>query len=201
MWDKANKRNMSDESRIPHPLPSPDLAAGPLRIRPLSYADEARVQELASAAEIASTTLSFPHPYPPGAAREWIEKKLDTFAKGEEMALAIELEGAYIGSIGFFFNRRDDAGELGYWIGKPYWGRGFASLAAGAMLRFGFEELGLHRIQAQVMARNPGSAKVLEKIGLRYEGLLRGAIKKWGVYEDVKIYAALASDGPPFIAS
>jgi ribosomal-protein-alanine N-acetyltransferase len=112
------------ESSIPDPLPSPDLITGPLRIRPLTYKDEPRIQELASAAEIASTTLSFPHPYPPGAARAWIEKKLDTFAKGEEMALAIELDGEYIGSVGFFFNRRDDAGELGYWIGKPYWGRG-----------------------------------------------------------------------------
>lgn len=185
-----------DNPRIPNPLPSPDLAAGPLRIRPLTYGDEPRVQELASAVEIASTTLSFPHPYPPGAARSWIEKKLDTFAKGEEMALAIEFEGLYIGSIGFFFNRRDDSAELGYWIGKPYWGRGFASLAGAEMIRFGFEDLGLNRIQAQVMARNPGSSRVLEKLGLSYEGHLRGSIKKWGVYEDVKIYAALSSDRP-----
>ncbi len=97
----------------------PTCGRAPLRIRPLTYSDEARIQELAAAAEIASTTLSFPHPYPPGAARAWIEKKLDTFAKGDEMALAIEFEGHYIGSVGFFFNRRDDAGELGYWVGKP----------------------------------------------------------------------------------
>lgn len=185
------------DSRIPDPLPSPDLLAGPLRIRPLTYKDEERVQLLASDAEIASTTLSFPHPYPPGAARAWIEKKLDTFAKGEEMALAIEHEGQYIGSVGFFFNRRDDAGELGYWIGTPYWGRGFASLAATAMLRFGFEELNLHRIQAQVMMRNAGSARVLEKAGLRFEGLLRGSIKKNGVYEDVRMYALVAADWAP----
>lgn len=195
MWEKAKQRmSDADTSRIPNPLPSPDLAAGPLRIRPLTYGDEARVQELAGAIEIASTTLSFPHPYPPGAGRAWIEKKLDTFAKGEEMALAIELEGGYIGSTGFFFNRRDDSAELGYWIGKPYWGRGLASLAAATVIRFGFEELGLHRIQAQVMSRNPGSARVLEKAGLRYEGLLRGAIKKWDVYEDVLIYSVLAGE-------
>jgi ribosomal-protein-alanine N-acetyltransferase len=186
----------NSESRIPDPLPSPDLTAGPLRIRPLTYKDEERIQLLAGDAEIASTTLSFPHPYPPGAARSWIEKKLDTFAKGEEMALAIELEGEYIGSVGFFLNRRDDAGELGYWIGKPYWGRGFASLAVDAMLRFGFEELNLHRIQAQVMMRNAGSARVLEKALLRFEGLLRGSIKKNGVYEDVRMYALTAADWP-----
>lgn len=182
------------ESLIPSPLPSPDLWTPPLRIRPLTYKDEARVQALASAAEIASTTLSFPHPYPPGAARAWIEKKLDAFAKGDEMALAIEFEGQYIGSVGFFFNRRDDGGELGYWVGKPYWGRGFASQAALAMIRFGFAELNLNRIQAQVMARNPGSAKVLEKIGMRYEGLLRSSIKKSGIYEDVRMYSILAGD-------
>lgn len=184
----------SDESRIPNPLPSPDLWVAPLRLRPLGYQDEARVQELAGAHEISSTTLSFPYPIPPGAARAWIEKKLDAMKKGDELVLSLELEGEVIGSAGYFFNRRDDAGEIGYWVGRPYWGRGFASLAAITLLRFGFEELGLNRIQAQVMARNPASARVLEKIGMSYEGYLRGAIKKWGVYEDVKMFAILASE-------
>jgi ribosomal-protein-alanine N-acetyltransferase len=69
------------------------------------------------------------------------------------------------------------------------------------MLRFGFEELFLHRIQAQVMMRNAGSARVLEKAGLRFEGLLRGSIKKNGVYEDVRMYALVATDWPPELSS
>ena len=185
---------MNDESRIPSPLPEPDLFTHRLHLRPLALADEAAVQTLAADYEIAATTLSFPHPYPAGAGRAWIEKKLDAFEKGDELVLAIELQGELIGSIGFFLNRRDDAAELGYWIGKPYWGQGYASEAARAVIRFGFENLGLNRIQAQVMARNPASVKVLEKVGLRYEGLLRGSTKKWGVYEDVHLFATLAAE-------
>jgi [ribosomal protein S5]-alanine N-acetyltransferase len=182
------------DSRIPDPLPSPELEAGPLRMRLLEHEDEPRVQEQAGDIGIASTTLSFPHPYPPGAGKAFIESKLDAFAKGELMVLALVLDGEFVGTVNLIFNRRDDSAELGYWIGKPYWGRGFASLAARRMLDFGFAELGLNRIYAQVMARNPSSARVLEKAGLRYEGLLRGSIKKWGVYEDVLMYAQVAAD-------
>lgn len=177
---------------IPLPLPSPQLKTARLELRQLEERHESRIQTLAADYEIAATTLSFPHPYPPGAAKAWIDKKRESFENGDELVVAIEEGGQLIGTMGLYLNRRDDSAELGYWIGKPYWGRGYATEAAIALLRFGFETLGLHRIQAQLMSRNPASGKVLEKIGMHHEGLLRGALKKWGVYEDVHVYAALA---------
>lgn len=185
---------MFEESRIPIELPRPDLHSGRLRLRPLTLSDEEALQPLIAAVEIASTTLSIPHPLPVGGALAWLNRKLDGFAKGEDLVLALEFEERLIGSAGLYMNRRDDSAELGYWIGKPYWGQGFASEAAKAMLTFGFENLGLHRIQARTFARNPASSRVLEKVGMRYEGVLRGYVKKWGVYEDVHSYAALAPE-------
>lgn len=177
---------------IPLPLPSPCLKSAHLELRRLEERHESRIQTLAADYEIAVATLSFPHPYPPGAAKSWMDKKRESFENGDELVVAIEEGGQLIGTMGLQLNRRDDSAELGYWIGKPYWGRGYATEAAVVMLSFGFEKLGLHRIQAQVMSRNPASGRVLEKIGMRHEGHLRGALKKWGVYEDVDIYAALA---------
>lgn len=190
------KTKMSEESRIPLELPRPDLQSSRLRLRPLTLGDEEQVQELIAAIEIASTTLSIPHPLPPGGTLAWLSKKLDGYEKGEDLVLALEYQGQVIGTSGLFLNRRDDLAELGYWIGKPYWGRGFASEAAKAMISFGFENLGLHRIQARSFARNPASARVLEKVGMHFEGLLRGYVKKWGIYEDVLSYAVLAPEWP-----
>jgi RimJ/RimL family protein N-acetyltransferase len=81
--------------------------------------------------------------------------------------------------------------EMGYWIGKPFWNHGYCTEAAKRLVRFGFEALQLNRILARHLSRNPASGRVMEKIGMQYEGCLRQHIKKWGVFEDLKIYAIL----------
>ena len=84
--------------------------------------------------------------------------------------------------------------EMGYWIGKPYWNNGYCTEAAEAVLRYGFTELGLNRIYAHHFGRNPASGRVMEKIGMVYEGCLRQHVQRWGVFEDLKIYAILKSE-------
>lgn len=76
----------------------------------------------------------------------------------------------------------------------PHWGQGFATEAARAVVRHGFETLGLNRIYAHHMTRNLSSGRVLERIGMRREGLLRQRVLKWGRFEDVVIYAVLRGD-------
>ena len=61
-------------------------------------------------------------------------------------------------------------GTLGYWVGVPYWGRGYATEAAEAVLAHAFGALGLHRVQATHLTRNPASCRVMEKLGMRVEG-------------------------------
>jgi [ribosomal protein S5]-alanine N-acetyltransferase len=79
-------------------------------------------------------------------------------------------------------------------VGRDWWGQGYATEAARAVLRYGFEELKLNRIYAHHMTKNPASGRVLEKIGMQREGCLRQMIRKWGVLEDVVLYAILRQD-------
>jgi RimJ/RimL family protein N-acetyltransferase len=84
--------------------------------------------------------------------------------------------------------------ELGYWIGVPFWGRGYATEAARAAVAFGFETLRLNRIYAHHFAGNTASQRVLEKIGMRHEGRSRQHIQKWDRFVDLENYALLAED-------
>ena len=161
-----------------------------LILRPLTMADAPHIQRLAGSREVALNTLRIPHPYPDGAAEAWIEKQGPT----PEIAFGIEYQGQYIGAIGLVPEHEHDRAELGYWIGVPFWGKGFATEAGKAMLRFAFEEEGIHRVTAQVFSRNAASARVLQKIGMRCEGTLRHHFKKWGEFVDVDYYAIVRGD-------
>ncbi|HUJ13861.1 MAG TPA: GNAT family N-acetyltransferase [Thermoanaerobaculia bacterium] len=161
-----------------------------LLLRTFTIDDAPDVQRLAGAREVALNTLHIPHPYPDGAAEAWIEKQ----EEGAEIVFAIEAEGQLAGAIGLVVDPTHDRGELGYWIGVPFWGRGYATEAGRAMVRFGFGEQKLQRIFAQVFSRNPASARVLEKIGMRHEGTLRHHLKKWGEYVDVECYGIIRGE-------
>ena len=157
-----------------------------LTLRRFTLDDAPAVQALASAYEVALNTLMIPHPYPEGAAAEWIANHVDTHT------FAID-DGQLVGTIGLMM-KGDDIAEIGYWIGVPFWNRGYASEAARQILRYGFEECNLHRIFAGCYARNPASGRVLEKIGMTFEGTLRQHIKKWGEYLDVRYYGILRDE-------
>jgi len=174
----------------------PTLTTERLILRPPRAEDAADVQRLAGAEEVALNTLMIPHPYPDGVAEEWIASHEERFAKGEDLALAITLRetGELAGVIGLRFRPKHDGAEIGYWVGVPYWGRGYTTEAAQAMLRYGFEERGLKKIFGCHFARNPASGRVLQKIGMQYEGTLRAHTKKWGEYQDVVMYGMLREE-------
>ena len=174
----------------------PTLDTERLRLRPFQLSDAERVRELAGQRAIADTTLRVPHPYEPGMAEEWISSHAERFAKGEEAVFGITLRktGELVGAIGLALSARDLNAELGYWIGVPYWGQGYATEAARAVLRYAFDELRLHRVHACHFARNPASGRVLERIGMRHEGFRPQHVRKWDRFEDIAVYGILASD-------
>ncbi len=174
----------------------PELKTDRLLLRPFILADAPAVQRLAGDRDIASTTLSIPHPYEDGMAEQWINSLQERFERGDFVNFAVVLlaGGALIGSIGLQVNQAHENAELGYWIGVPYWGNGYCTEAAMAVLHYGFTKLGLHRIAAHHLSRNPASGRVMEKIGMQYEGCERQRIKKWGVFEDVRMYAILRDE-------
>ncbi len=178
------------------PTSMPVLTTERLRLRPFTLLDAPEIQRLAGAREVAAGTLRIPHPYPDGLAEAWVLSQRGAYERGEDLALAIvRLEdGALVGAIGLAFARDDGHAELGYWIGVPYWGRGYATEAARAVLSYGFRALGLQRIHARHFASNPASGRVLRKIGMTYEGRQRRHVRKWDRLEDLELYGILEED-------
>ena len=164
-----------------------------LILRRFRMEDAPLVQKLAGAREVALNTLLIPHPYPDGEAERWIETH-DAASERGDHAFAITLDDALIGAIGLHAKLDHDRAEIGYWIGVPYWGRGYATEAARAIVEHGFQKLGLHRMYAMHFTRNPASGHVLQKIGMRHEGSLRHHLKRWGQYIDVEMYGILRDD-------
>jgi RimJ/RimL family protein N-acetyltransferase len=151
---------------------------------------------LIGAREVAATTLRIPHPYTEEIARDFIAIAERDQANGTCVRCVITLKqtGALCGGIGLQIEADHRRAELGYWIGVPYWGNGYATEAAMAMVKYGFESLGLQRIFASYVPRNVASGNVLRKIGMPHEGYLRAHILKWGEFLDLEMYGMLAAD-------
>lgn len=169
-----------------------------LRLRSLRFEDAPTVKRLAGDRDIAKTTLNIPHPYEDGMAEEWIARTHDAVARGDQISLAITLradeQDGLIGAVGLVLNKQNHSGELGYWIGKPYWNNGYGTEAAGALVAYGFRHRGLNRIQARHMTSNPASGRIMQKIGMSYEGTHRDAALRFGTYDDLAMYAILRSE-------
>jgi RimJ/RimL family protein N-acetyltransferase len=175
--------------------PQPTLVTARLRLRPFHPDDAADVRRLAGAPEVADTTLNIPHPYEEGMAEAWIATHQPEYEAGRLATFAITLaDGTLVGAIGLRIRREHERAELGYWVGVPYWNRGYATEAARAMVTFAFSGLGLHRVNAHHMTRNPGSGRVMQKVGMRHEGTLRQHVRKGGRFEDIEMYAVLRSE-------
>ncbi|MEW6515554.1 MAG: GNAT family N-acetyltransferase [candidate division FCPU426 bacterium] len=182
------------------PHPQPVLQTQRLSLRPFRLEDAADVRRLANERDVAAMTYRLPHPYPAGLAEEWIRGQEPAYREGRETVFALTLRdnGGLIGSMGLMVKAEHERAEVGYWLGKPYWGKGFATEALEAVLEYGFGTLGLRRIFGQLFAPNQASARVMEKAGMIYEGRLRQHVNKWGEYQDLRIYAMLADDPRPW---
>jgi RimJ/RimL family protein N-acetyltransferase len=176
---------------------TPTLRTARLLLGAFDLEDAAELQRLAGAREIADTTVAIPHPYDLDHARAWIGQQRREAVRGRATNFAIRLlsERRLIGSAGLRdIDPEHLQAELGFWIGRDWWGHGYAREAAAAVIRFGFDFLGLNRICAHHMARNPAAGRVLLASGMQREGLLRQRVRKWGVYEDVVLYAIVRDD-------
>jgi RimJ/RimL family protein N-acetyltransferase len=168
----------------------PTIKTERLTLRPYMMADAPAVQRIVSDRELASTTLSIPHPYPEDGAVEWLKSIEPNWSNGSGAVYAITLTstGELVGSIDLRIKPEHRHAEIGYIIAREYWGNGYVTEAAMAMLRLGFETLNLNRIYAHHMTHNPASGRVMRKIGMRYEGTMRQHIIKWGEVRDIAFY-------------
>ena len=167
----------------------PLLLTKRLKIRPYNDSDIRELLPLIGTREVAATTLRIAHPYTEQDARAFLELAKEP----GKMWLAITLlaDDRQIGGIGLRIDEQHQHAELGYWLGAPYWGKGYATEAAQAMLRYGFEDLALHRIFATHFKHNPASGAILKKLGMHYEGCQREHLLKWGRFVDSEMYGLL----------
>ena len=126
----------------------------------------------------------FPHPYNLGDAAWWI-------ANSGETHFGIEVDGVIAGCIGF--DRDEDvfrlSAEIGYWLGRNYWGKGIATAALSTLTDRVFATTDIVRLYAGVFAWNAASARVLEKSGYVFEGRKKSAVFKDGQLIDELLYA------------
>lgn len=177
----------------------PRLATERLRLRPFVADDAEPLAELGGERAIAETMPDWPHPFSLANARSTIAAQAASFQSGRSIHFAIERRDrpGLAGGIELYaIERVHRSAELRFWIATEEWGRGLASEAAVAALRFGFGELRLHRIGARPLARSESAAAVLSKVGMKQEGLLREATCQLGNFEDVALYGLLAADVP-----
>ena len=177
----------------------PSLLTRRLTLRPSRPSDSSDGQKLAGEGEIADTTANIPHPYRDGLAEEWIASHDERFRSGESVVFAItnSASGDLRGAIGLEIVAQEMSAEMGYWIGRPFWNHGVCTEAAREVLRYGFEELGLVRIQARHFVRNPSSCRVMNKIGMTVEGRLPVPFLKWGKPETIEMHAILKQEFVP----
>ena len=154
------------------------------------------VQELLSDPEVIGNLIHITLPYSLDEALGMIHESDQAFAEGTAYTFAVVRQSSdtLVGYCSLKIQPRHQRGEIVYWIGRPYWWQGYATEATKCVVRFGFEQLGLNRIDAQVMKANTASVKVLKKAGLRLEGTSRQGVRKDGMFEDIEFYGLLRDD-------
>jgi [ribosomal protein S5]-alanine N-acetyltransferase len=143
------------------------LATERLVLRPFRRGDAKEFTRLAGDWAVASMTSDIPHPLSEAQARAWLKPGR------REVRFAIELDGRLIGGAGYY-QRSSGTAELGFWLGREWWGRGYATEATREVLRYGFEVRRLPGFTSSHFVDNHASAGVLRKLG--FEPMGRGLI-------------------------
>jgi RimJ/RimL family protein N-acetyltransferase len=150
----------------------PVLATARLVLRAPRRSDGEAIAALANDRRIAANTARIPHPY----AIEDAEQFIAAVNKREgEACFAVTLDGAPIGVCSV--DLREDGPELGYWLGVPYWGRGFATEAVRALIDHAFGDLEHETLISGARVNNPASRRVLEKCGFQWTGVRLSRIR------------------------
>ncbi|MGI6207347.1 MAG: GNAT family N-acetyltransferase [Anaerolineae bacterium] len=174
----------------------PHLNTERLILRPMQPDDVQAVYDYASDPEVARYTAWTAH-QSLLESRAFVNLVLEQYARGEPApwGLVHRGDGKLIGTCGFVAMVPEHGrAELGYAMGRPYWGQGYMTEAARAVIAYAFSNLDLNRIEAMCDCENVASARVLEKCGMRFEGILRDYVYIKGYYRSVRMYAILRED-------
>jgi len=179
---------------------------------PVQMAHAAAIQAMACDPMITATT-TLPEPYPRDGAATWIADVMPKHAAGTEYAFAVMMSSEWlagarswklVGSCGLIMPgggqeranpaatadgvQPHEVGEIGYWVGRKFWGRGVATAACQLLADFAFTQTSLKAVDAFPLMENGASRRVLEKLGATFEGTLHNPFKKWSPYRWIAHY-------------
>ncbi len=181
---------------------APTLVTERLSLRELRLDDAPAVADGAGDRRVAKFLIQVPSPYPVALARRWVQGRIDWWQEGRGVTLAVTRRTqtrTLVGTVSLRRYARDRRAELGYWLSANAWNFGFASEACRAIIDFGFKQLDLSRIYAQVLSGNSGSQHVLDKLGMVSEGTKRQHVRKGKKLHDVLLYGLLRDEWPPAV--
>lgn len=112
------------------------------------------------------------------------------------MAITLKRTGEIVGTIGIGITKQHSRAELGYWIGHEYWGNGYCTEAAKAIIDYAFNVVKLHKITSRFMEVNPASGRVMEKAGMTREDKLIDEVTKDNVYHHLIVYGKINGEQP-----
>ena len=168
-----------------------ELISGNIKLRPLRSSEAGRMAELANNEKIARNLRDgFPHPYTLADAENFLSK----FTNQDPVTyFGIDFNEEYVGNISLVpcQDIYRMSAEIGYFIGEPFWNKGIVTTAVNLITEYGFQQLGIIRIQTGVFEYNTASQRVLEKCGFVKEGVFRKSVIKQGKLWDEVRYAKL----------
>jgi [ribosomal protein S5]-alanine N-acetyltransferase len=176
---------------------APTLVTERLSLRELQLEDAAAIAAGAGDRRVARFLIQVPSPYPVALARRWLAARVEWWEQGRGVTFAITRRShphIALGTVSLRRFSRDQRAELGYWLAAGAWGSGFATEACTAAIDFGFRELSLARVYAQVLAGNRASQRVLDKLGMVTEGVKRQHVLKGDKLCDVVLYGLLRDE-------
>lgn len=148
----------------------PELYTDRLKLRKITVEDVPALVKYANNKKIAANILNMPHPYQEPDAVFRISYVVQGFKSKARYVFAIIFQEELIGEVSLHLDQQKSLAQLGYWVGEPFWGKGIATEATQAALKFGFEKLNLAMIFAECHITNIASEKVLLKNGMKKNG-------------------------------
>lgn len=155
--------------------------------------DIPRLIEIMKNPVYSENTTNIPFPYSKENGEFWVNLAVEGLEQGDKYIFAIHLKDnpMIIGGIGLGIDQTNNKAEMGYWLDEQYWDKGIISEAAKALIQFGFDTLKLHKIFATHFTHNLASGRVMQKIGMTQEGILKEHLFKNGNYLDLISYAII----------
>lgn len=189
---------------MPNPTPRiSTIQTERLILRPMTEDDLDSLVYVANDPDVAANTRTFLYPFTRADAEARWERQREKRESGDALNFAIALKtpgdepNPVVGNAGLHLDKKNDSAEIGYMIAKDHRGHGYATEAARALINWGFDTLGLNRITAAYLARNPASGRIIQNLGMVPEGVRRQVTKKGDAYEDEIWFSLLRSDPRP----